>query len=243
MNRAMEWVPECLGGLVGLAVGVPLVYASILRNLPRDLEMTPVEETEIPLDLFPHMARYEDLGFQRLGAWRLRVPAGPTIVAYFRPGEGTFGTVFGLRKAPGKVFYDFTTRLAPEPCTLTTGMHVAGGSLTPAVEDFLQLFPRAPVEELHALHLEGVAYLCAAGLAMRAPDPDAYEESLRDSIRRQREAFRAARARNTLATLWRAVSQSSPYRGPVGAQGGTRARIEAALGRRSRDELLELHSA
>ena len=233
----MEWLPESLGGLVALVITVPAVYSSIVRNLPRELEMTPIEEPEIPLDLFSQMARYEDLGFERLGAWRLQTPTGPTIVVYDRPGEATFGMVFAFRKMPGKVFYDFTTVLAPEPCVLTSGMHIGGGSLTLADPDFLQLFPEAPVEALYAAHLEGVAYLCGAGLALRPPDADAFEEGLRDSIRRQREAFDSARARNTLTTLWRVLSRSSPYRGPVRTQRGTLSKIEAALGHRTRDEV------
>ncbi|MHC4817379.1 MAG: hypothetical protein ACYTF8_04950 [Planctomycetota bacterium] len=238
----MEWLPESAGGLVGLAITLPLIYLSIVRNLPRDLQLTPIEQAEIPLSLFQQMARYEDLGFERLGAWRVHTPTAPTIVAYYRPGEGTFGMVFAVKKMPGKVFCDFTTALLPEPCSLTSGMHIGGGSLTLPDSAFLQLFPGAPVEELHARHLEGAAYLCEAGLALAPPDPDGYEQRLRDAIRRQRETFGGAPVRNTFATLWRAVSQSSPYRGPVQRQKGTAAKLEATLGRRSRDDVFELHS-
>jgi len=240
MKRTMEWIPESVAGLIGLVVALPLIYLSIVRNLPRDLGLTPIEETEIPLELFPQMARYEDLGFERLGAWRIHIPPAPTAVAYFRPAEGTFGMVFCVKRMPGKVFCDFSTALLPEPCALTSGMHIGGGSLSLADPDFLQLFPGASVEELHALHLEGVAHLCAAGLAMAPPDPDGFEERLRDSIRRQRDTFGRAPVRQTFATLWRVVSQSSPYRGPVHAQKGTPRKLAAALGRRSRDEVFQL---
>ncbi|MHC4491662.1 MAG: hypothetical protein ACYTDU_08575 [Planctomycetota bacterium] len=237
MKRTMEWLPESVGGLVGLVIAVPLIYLSIVRNLPRDLKLTPIEEAEIPLELFSQMARYEDLGFERLGAWRIHIAPAPTAVAYFRPDEGTFGMVFCVKRMPGKVFCDFSTALLPEPCALTSGMHIGGGSLTLADPDFLQLFPGASVEELHALHQEGVAYLGGAGLALAPPDPDGFEQRLRDAIRRQREAFGQAPVRNTFATLWRVVSQSSPYRGPIRRQKGTPAKLEAALGRRSRDEV------
>jgi hypothetical protein len=240
MKRSMEWLPESAGWLVGLAIALPLIYLSILRNLPRDLKLTPIEEPEIPLDLFPQMARYEDLGFERLGAWRIHIPAAPTAVAYYRPGEGTFGMVFSVKRMPGKVFFDFSTALAPAPCRLTSGMHIGGGSLTLADTDFLQLFAGASVEELHALHLQGVAYLCGAGLTLEPPDPDAFEERLADAIRHQRETFGRTPVRNTFATLWRVVSQSSPYRGPVQRQKGTARKLAALLDRRSRDEVFTL---
>lgn len=226
---------EYLGILLALLVTLPAVYFGIMRNLPHDLVMTPVGDPEIPFDLYPLMARYEDLGFKRLGAWRLQVPTGPTIVAFCRPGEGTFGMVFSFRKMPGKVFFDFTTALAPHPCTLTSGMHVGGGSMPLADADFMQLFPHATVEQLHAAHQQGVAYLCGEGLGLRPPDPDRFEQHLRDSIRRQRDAFTRARVRNTLTALWRVVTHSSPYRGPVHGQRGTRSRLNALLGRRARD--------
>jgi hypothetical protein len=238
----MEWLPESVGALVGLLVALPLIYLSIVRNLPRDLTLTPVEEAEIPLDLFPQMARYEDLGFERLGAWRFHIAPAPTAVAYFRPDEGTYGMVFHTKRMPGKVFCDFTTPLLPAPCALTSGMHIGGGSLTMADPAFLQIFPGASVEELHALHREGVAHLCGAGLTPAPQDPDGFEQHLRDAIRRQREAFGQSPVRNTFATLWRVVSQSSPYRGPVQRQKGTPKKLEAALGRRSRDDVFELHS-
>lgn len=237
MKRSMEWLPESAGGLIGIAIALPLIYFSILKNLPRDLQMTPIEEPEIPLALFQQMARYEDLGFERLGAWRIHTPTAPTIVGYYRPGEGTFGMVFCVKKMPGKVFCDFTTALAPEPSVITSGMHIGGGSLPLADGAFMQLFPGASVEQLHALHLEGVAYLCGAGLTLAPPDPDGYEERLRLAIRRQREVFGRAPVRNTFGTLWRVVSQSSPYRGPVGSQKGTADKLAALLGRRSRDEV------
>ncbi|MHC4972212.1 MAG: hypothetical protein ACYTG3_07765 [Planctomycetota bacterium] len=237
MKRSMEWLPESAGGLIGLVIALPLIYFSILKNLPRDLQLTPIEEAEIPLPQFQQMARYEDLGFERLGAWRVHTPTAPTIVAYYRPGEGTFGMVFSVKKMPGKVFCDFTTALLPEPGVLTTGMHIGGGSLTLADSAFMQLFPGAPVEELHALHLQGVAYLCGAGLSLAPPEPDRYEERLSAAIRRQRETFGRTPVRNTFATLWRVVSQSSPYRGPVQRQKGTAAKLEAVLRHRSRDEV------
>jgi hypothetical protein len=116
-------------------------------------------------------------------------------------------------------------------------MHIGGGSLTLPDPAFLQLFPGAPVEELHARHLEGVAYLCGAGLALAPPDPDEYEQRLCDAIRRQRETFGGKPVRHTFGTLWRVVSQSSPYRGPVERQKATAQKLAAALGQRTRDEV------
>jgi hypothetical protein len=238
-----EGLVEVAGALACLAIVViPVVYFTILRNLPENLGLTPVDDDDLPPGIFDVMACYEDLGFERLEpAWRLDLLPKPMLVGYCHPGEGMLATVYWIPTRPPRLGYDCITPLEPDESGLTTGMDLSAGGLPLPPGCFFQLFPGAAVEELVAHHREAVAYLRERGLPARRPDPAAFEEKLRASFRRQRRTFVRTRLRNTLLALWRAVTKRTPHRGSLARQPGVPAQIEELRqGGASRDEELLL---
>jgi hypothetical protein len=137
-----------------------------------------------------------------------------------------YATVYVSDGAPTQAHYDFVTVFEGE-VGLTSAASVAAGVLPAAPRSFFQIFPGDAPEDLLPRHLEGAERLAQTAGLRPAPCCDRFEDLLAKALRRQRQAFLRAPLRNTWTALWRVLRKTTPVRGPVMEQAGTRDRIEA----------------
>jgi len=199
-------------------------------NLPADPPLEPAAEVELSGELRNLCARFEALGFKRVGP-PLTVGISPPalLVAFVHEAERCYGTAFRTTTLPPKTAFDCVSILDGDRGGLTTGAERAGAVIPAARGSLRQVFPKASVEKVFERHREGVQYLRSRGLPVRPVSASTFGGDFAASFRRQREAFLAAPLRGAAVTLWRAASGRTPHLGPIATQAVAQADIHELL--------------
>jgi hypothetical protein len=235
-----EWL-DSLGPWRWLAV-VAIVALGLLAftayqlsaNLPADPALEPAAEAEVSGEIRDVCARFEALGFRRVGP-PLTVGISPPalLVAFVHEAERCYASAFRTSTLPPKTAFDCVSVLDGDRGGLTTGAEPSGAVIPAARGSLRQVFPRASVEKVFERHRAGVRYLRGRGLSARAVSASTFRADFAMSFRRQRDAFTAAPLRGAAITLWRAATGRTPHLGPIDAQPSAQAVIRELLtGRR-----------
>ena len=220
------WRWPAVAAIVGVAL-LALTAYQLSANLPADPPLEPAGEAAVSSELQALCSRFEALGFQRIGT-PLTVGISPPalMVAFVHEAERTYATAFRTTTVPPKTAFDCVSILDGDRGGLTTGAE-PGGAVIPAARGSLrQVFPRVDVEQVVRRHREGLHYLRARGLAVKAVSASTFRQDFATSFRRQREAFLAAPLRGAAVTLWRAATGRTPHVGPIAQQAVARATIQ-----------------
>lgn len=208
-------VHAVLIGFLMLSV-VPLLA---LANLPEQVRMTPLSESQVPPELAGVRRQFLSLGFSDAGPPR-RVEIAPAaiVLAFVHSREPVYGTAFRTDTVPPRVSHDLVSILDGDRGGLTTNAEPQGAALPAAAGAFRQVLPGATLPVLLEAHLEGVRYLRERGLAARPVSADAFELDLARGLRRQRETFLSAPLRGSLLLFWRAATKQVPFVGRLREQ-------------------------
>jgi hypothetical protein len=203
-------------------------------NLPAEPPLEPAAEAAVDGELRSLCARFEALGFQRVGpAMTVGISPPALLVAFVHEVERSYGTAFRTTTLPPKTAFDCVSILEGDRGGLTTGAEPAGAVIPAARGSLRQVFPKASVEKVLERHREGLHYLRSRGLQARPVSASTFHADFAMSFRRQRAAFLASPLRGTLVTLWRAATGRTPHLGPVATQPAAQAAIHELLtGRR-----------
>ena len=195
-------------------------------NLPADPPLAPADEGEVTGELRNLCARFEALGFQRIGT-PLTVGISPPalMVPFVHEAERTYATAFRTSTVPPKTAFDCVSILDGDRGGLTTGAEPAGAAIPAAPGSLRQVFPKASVEQVFERHRQGLQHLRSRGLPAKAVSTSTFPRDFATSFRRQREAFTAAPLRRAAITLWRAATGRTPHIGPIASQAVAQATI------------------
>ena len=231
-----EWLAP-LGPWRWLAVGVIVLLGllaftawQLSASLPADPPLEPAAEAEVSGELQGLCARFEALGFQRIGT-PLTVGIVPPalMVALVHESERSYATAFRTSTVPPKTAFDCVSILDGDRGGLTSGAERAGAVIPAARGSLRQVFPGSGVERVFQQHRQGLQYLRARGLPAKAVSASTFRGDFATSFRRQREAFLAAPLRGAAVTLWRAATGRTPHVGPIAQQAVARATIQELL--------------
>jgi hypothetical protein len=231
-----EWLAS-LGAWRWLAVGAIVLLGLIAftayqlsANLPADPPLEPAAEAEVGGELRDLCARFEALGFQRIGP-PITVGISPPalMVAFVHEAERSYATAFRTSTVPPKTAFDCVSILDGDRGGLTTGAEPAGAAIPAARGSLRQVFPKASVERVFERHRQGLAHLRTRGLAAKVVSASTFPRDFAASFRRQREAFLAAPLRGAAVTLWRAATGRTPHIGPIATQAVAQAAIRDLL--------------
>jgi hypothetical protein len=199
-------------------------------NLPADPPLKPAAEAEVSGELQSLCARFEALGFQRVGT-PLTVGITPPalMMAFVHEAERSYATAFRTSTVPPKTAFDCVSILEGDRGGLTTGAEPAGAVIPAACGSLRQVFPRAGVEQVFEHHRQGLQHLRSRGLSAKAVSASTFARDFALSFRRQREAFTASPLRGAAITLWRAVTGHTPHIGPIASQAVAQSTIRELL--------------
>jgi len=199
-------------------------------NLPADPPLEPAAEAEVTGELRDLCARFEALGFQRIGT-PLTVGITPPalMVPFVHEAERSYATAFRTSTMPPKTAFDCVSILDGDRGGLTTGAEPAGAVIPAARGSLRQVFPRASVEQVFERHRQGLQHLRSRGLSAKAVSASTFQRDFAASFRRQREAFTASPLRGAAITLWRAATGRTPHLGPIASQAVAQATIRELL--------------
>jgi len=243
-NQFYKYMPWVLGGLIGFFLFRPpaflqdlgvlawviqlamlalallsFVMLMLLANLPQELKMTMLQDSQTPAEVEKVAREIEALGFHRVGPpWKVEIAPVATLVGFVHESQPVYATAFCTGTAPSKVSFDFVSILDTEGAGLTTNNNAEGAVLPAGDALFRQVFPGQPADLLFRRHLEGVDWLSKHGQRCRAVSAGGFEEDFRKGVARQREMFQAAPLTGTLVTLWRAATKQVPFVGALGQQ-------------------------
>ena len=231
-----EWLAT-LGPWRWLAVGAIVLLGllaftawQLSANLPADPPLEPAPEAEVTGELQNLCARFETLGFQRVGTpMTVGISPPALMVAFVHETERSYATAFRTTTLPPKTAFDCVSILDGDRGGLTTGAEPAGAVIPAARGSLRQVFPKASVEQVFEGHRQGLRYLRTRGLAAKAVSASTFRRDFAMSFRRQREAFLAAPLRGTVVTLWRAATGRTPHLGPIASQAAAQATIRELL--------------
>ena len=218
---------ELLPGWVGIVlavVGLPLIvlclmWFSILKNLPVNIVVTPLDEEDVPGEVWDLVEQFADLGFEDAGP-PLRAAMMPpaTVVPLWHPRHGCYGSVIHAHAQPPKRIFDFVSVFDDETVSLTSVADVAAGVLPPAPRELAQILPGQGVAQLFESHCQGGRHLEEKGLRKVHVKPDRYVELLSKAIRTKRAVFQKSPLRCSAVALWRTVTKRVPMLGPIETQ-------------------------
>ena len=199
-------------------------------NLPADPPLEPAPETEVAGDLRSFCARFEALGFKRIGPpMTVGISPPALMMAFVHEAERTYATAFRTGTVPAKAAFDCVSILDGDRGGLTTGAEPAGAAIPAARGALRQVFPGAGVELVFDRHRQALQYLRGRGLSAKTVDASSFRRDFALSFRRQREAFLAAPLRGTAVTLWRASTGRTPHLGPIATQSVADATVRELL--------------
>jgi len=245
------WPDELnLGGLlleIAVLLGVVLVgtvvavQAGILKALPEDPGMQPVNEYDVPREVAGLARDFERAGFERAAsALRFDLGRPVVLVPLIRRGDGTMATVYRFAAEPPKLGYDVVSALGSPDAMLTSAADPAAGVLPAPATVLRQILPGASPADLVARHDEALADLRRQGVDVMTMAPSAVPALIERSLTQARAHFLTRRWVHTLVALARTVMRRNPYLGPLRDQSGVEDRIAAvravggrATGRRS----------
>lgn len=222
-----RWLAMGAIALVGL---LAFTAYQLSANLPADPPLEPAAEAEVSGELQGLCARFEALGFQRVGP-PLTVGISPPalMVAFVHEAERSYATAFRTTTLPPKTAFDCVSILDGDRGGLTTGAEPGGAAIPAAPGSLRQVFPRASVEQVFERHRQGLRHLASRGLAAKEVKTSTFRRDFAASFRRQREAFTASPLRGAAVTLWRAATGRTPHVGPIASQAAAQATIRELL--------------
>lgn len=210
------WVIQ---GVLLVAALLSFVALMLVGNLPENVEMTPVSDSEMPPDLVPLVAKIEGLGMQRVGApWKVKVAPAAILVGFSHPTEPIFASAFCTGTVPAKTSFDFVSVFDGYEAGLTTNNNPEGAVLPEGNSSLRQVFPGENPKQLLQRHKDALGWMHEMGLRFRNVSPDRFEEEFKGAMRAQRRLFLASPLRGTFVTLWRAATKQIPFKGPLSEQ-------------------------
>jgi len=224
-----RWRWLVVGAVVLLGLLAFTAY-QLSASLPADPLLEPAAEAEVSGELQNLCARFEAVGFRRIGT-PLTVGVSPPalMVAFVHEAERAYATAFRTSTVPPKTAFDCVSILDGDRGGLTTGAEPAGAAIPAARGSLRQVFPKASVEQVFERHRQGLHHLGSRGLSAKAVSPSTFRRDFAQSFRRQREAFLAAPLRGAAVTLWRAGTGLTPHIGPIATQAAAQATIRELL--------------
>lgn len=208
---ALGWGMYVVAALLAFCVVVGLVVVLVAANLPAKVELTPEPGRALTGDLGVLVAEVRKLGFRDVGP-SLRVSLMPpaTLVGFLHERGQTYASVFLPGARGASPTYDFVSMLGGGRGGLTSAESPLAGALPVRPGSLRQLFPKRNMAEVWRRHQEAVAYLRQQGVAIDAPSAEAFAEEYRVAYASMRKAFFAHTLRNSLVTLWRAATKTTP---------------------------------
>ena len=237
------------GITIGAAVTGAVVFligalrTAIRNSLPESVRIEPVGLDAAPGSIRELARAFEELGFRQIGIRRIHLQNPAVLAALVREDGGAFATAYRVEDgANSKIVCDVVTPVATREGTLTTSMDVGAGCLTIADDSFMQIFPGGSPDELWHRHQLALKFLREQGVGVHPCRDEEFDGRVAGSFPRQRRKFEEAPWRNTIVALWRVLTKSSPYTGPVAVQRPTAAKVsnlKTGGQPRSRDAVLE----
>lgn len=203
---------------VGFVLLVAFIVYVIAAGVPADVALSPCAGA-----VDPGIARYGErlkaLGFVEAGPLlRVEIKPAATLLPFVHASEPVYATVFRTGTVPAVLSFDFVSILDGCRGGLTSSADPRGATLPAGPGAFRQVVAGAGMEAVFRLHLEGVAWLCARGLAAKRVSAQDFAHDFKAAVRRQSEGFRRAPVRHALIALWRTVSRRHPHDGPLSRQ-------------------------
>jgi hypothetical protein len=165
--------------------------------------------------------RFQDLGFERVGPL-LEVGLSPPakMVGLVHQSEPIYGAVFRTSTIPAVTGIDLVSVLSDGQGGLTTGDDPRGATLPGGPGAFRQSFPKRGVEDLMPQHQRTMQVLASRGISWKRVSAASFEHDFKQAMVRQRKAFLAAPARNTILAIYRSATSAFPHVGPLERQPG-----------------------
>lgn len=213
---AFAWLIQ--GAMLALAL-LSFVMLMLISNLPADIKMTLLQDSQAPGGVEKLATEIESLGFHRVGPpWKVEVAPAATLIGFVHESQPVYATAFITGTIPAKISFDFVSVLDAESAGLTTNNNAEGAVLPAGDSSFRQVFPGQPADLLFRRHLEGLDWLGKRGLRCRAVSAGAFEQDFRNAMAAQRQLFLDAPLKGTLVTLWRAATKQVPFVGALAQQ-------------------------
>lgn len=202
---------------------------TVLASLPENVALEPLPYDVAPPTMMTLVHHLERLGFRPFGGpVRVELKPPAVLIPLIHHEHRSFATVFETGTTPRKIAFDIVS-LLDEEGSLTSNAELLGGALPLPETTLRQVFPGADPTFALRRHLDGLTHLSKCGLEPRVIEEEDFRPMFVESIRRQRSHFLEAPVWKTLVLLWRSVTRSTPYRGPIESQPIARRGIEKLL--------------
>jgi hypothetical protein len=215
-------LPGPLRPVVMIALAVVLLVAFIVyaisNSVPGNVVMTP-HAGPIDASIHAYAERIRALGFEAAGPpCRVEVKPAVTLLPFVHKSEPVYATVFRTGTVPAVTAFDFVTILDGFRGGLTSSADPRAGTLPAGPGEFRQIADGAGVEAVYQLHLQGVAWLRAQGLAAKRVSGQEFNIDFKTALARQRRGFSAAPVRYALTALGRSITKHHPHNGTLASQ-------------------------
>ena len=217
---------QSLGGLgwlilpVCFALLIFVIFPGFLfvRQIFGDTELIPAEADFRRKNVQYLAERLAALGFTPITpALRMQTPPA-TIIGFTREDIEVCAAIMRVEVGSGKTVFRFASSLDDGTKSLLTA-----GELNSVLEPcapwrFRQAFCGYDLEELFLEHLRSLEFLQGRGLHICPVSREMHSERVLKSLQEHKEYLRKDWFKNTLLFVWRFISRTSPYRGPISQQ-------------------------
>jgi hypothetical protein len=217
--RSLGW----LGWLILPACFILLIFIIFpgllfIRQIFRDTELIAVEADFGRTDVHLLAQRLAALGFSPISP-ALKIPAPPaTIIGFAREDVDVCAAIMRVEVGSGKTLFQFASSLGDGTKSLLTVGRLNSVLEPCAPWHFRQAFCGCDLEELFLEHVRSLEFLHARGLQTCPVSRQMQRERVLKSLQEQKEYLRKEWFTNTLLFVWRYISRTSPYRGPIAQQ-------------------------
>jgi hypothetical protein len=223
----LAWLVNLMFCALMLVSVVPLIA---LANLPSDLKLEPVSETEVPSELGSLRSQLVRSGFRPAGPpLRVHVKPAAILLGFVHEKDPVYATIFRTTTLPAKTGYDMVSVLYGDKGGLTTGADPAGATLPAGSGSFRQVIKGAGIDALFQAHVDGIAFLREKGIQVRPVSEGTFQQDLKAGVRHQREVFLASPIRNSIMTLLRAGTKQVPFIGRLREQAAAQQQVTCFL--------------
>lgn len=249
-----KYAPYIVGGLIGIFIASPpealedmgskgtllvaalgfvaffiFVAATLLRSLSPTISEGGESVSEEGEKL---ISEFVELGFERQGSLTVDMTPAATLVPLIHREKRLHANVFTTGNLPPITSFDIISSDGSREAGLTSMTKNAGAAIPASPESFRQVKLNATPRELMELHLEGAEYLESAGLKFDTPDSQNLAQFIRDGIAHQHRNFKKSPIKNTLITIFRAMTGTHPHKGPLSTQAGVKEQLRKLVGAR-----------
>jgi hypothetical protein len=250
-----KWIPALVGAVIGflfinsprflhelgpaaylagaLFAAVALVAfcgVIIYKNLPQDVVIQRISDTNLPGEVSKLAAEFQTIGFKSATDQPLKVQIAPPalVLPFVHEQERIFGTVYKTETLQSRISFDMFSVFEGDRGSVTTGV-LAQGAVMPVAGAFKQVFPNANVQSVFEKHKQAMLFLKGRGILCKPANAQSFEREFRSSILRTRKSFLASPVFFTLTVLWRVITKKSSHLGPIQTQEATSQQIHKVM--------------